>query len=175
LRSGASASGGPVPAYSPRGLREPRCRTRKKRGPDQCAPVICRAICVSEWASLALVFEAILGHQHRMGLATPVAEEAGAGPERHARIDRLAIIAIENPGEGTQPATGGRSKPAVDLLLHPVGDRSGQQIAGQRCRRLAAMDPAPEDPEMVDRELLQAGEFGLERTHLRLQWRAGNG
>jgi len=126
-------------------------------------------------AALALVFEAILGHQHRMGLATPVAEEAGAGPERHARIDRLAIIAIENPGEGTQPATGGRSKPAVDLLLHPVGDRSGQQIAGQRCRRLAAMDPAPEDPEMVDRELLQAGEFGLERTHLRLQWRAGNG
>ena len=141
--------------------------------------IICCCCCTTGRADDGLYSSTLQTAQAALQVAVlTVAEDPPPVTTTNVEPTFCPIVATQCPPTLTQcSATGGRSKPAMDLLLHPVGDGSGQQVAGERCRRLdsAAMNPAPEDPEMVDRELLQAGEFGLERTHLRRQRRAGNG
>src|ERR1700730_11696424 len=115
--------------------------------------------------SLAFVFEAVIKHDNGVRLSSSFAQQPRAGLEQKNRGKRLGSVRLEFIGKRTQPPLDRGSEPAIGPLLHLVGDLAEHQIAARPCRRIAAAQTAPRDPQLLCRQYRQPGDFAVEGAH----------
>ena len=103
-------------------------------------------------------FEPVGMDQHGMGDVAPFAHEPRAGLQRNRRRgpSRLACLRIEV--QALQLAHDRLGEAAVGVLLKPISDRSGQEIAGEAHRRRRPMQPAPLDAQLEEGHLREPRE-----------------
>ena len=95
---------------------------------------------------LAAPPEAVIEHQHVVGLAMPFADQPRAGPELHRAGLRQVAFALNRLGQVSDLAPDGRAQSAQCLLLQLQGDRQFQQVAADPLRRMGPIEPAPLGP-----------------------------
>ena len=118
----------------------------KNLGPDQCAPVISRAIWVRERIALSLELEGVVENDDRMDSAMPFSDEPRAGLQaRQRRLWRRRAACFGGIDGGRRPCeTLPRPlrQPAEFEFLQTIRQGSHEQIAAD-ARRLRAKEPSP--------------------------------
>ena len=107
----------------------PFASSPKKRGPDQCAPVIFLAIVAQGRIAGAGVVEPVLRHRHGVGAATPFADEARARLQAETWRGADPACGAQGLRQRPQLAKCRLAEPAVFDLLKPVCDAEDQQVA----------------------------------------------
>jgi hypothetical protein len=112
----------------------------------------------------SLPLEAILQHEHAVGLALPDPDQPGPG--LHARTNRRPIEAAlaRRRCDLAQDALRRRREPAEGFDLELIGNRTDEEVAPERGRGGIAVEGRPTLAEDGEAEARQAVDLGLDLT-----------
>src|SRR5947199_345852 len=98
--------------------------------------------------ALAVILEAVIEDDDGVRASAPFAQQPRTGFEQQSRRKGAGSIRFGLLGQCPQPPLHRGSKPAMDPLLHLVGDFSNHKVAARRGHGLAAAQSSPRRPQL---------------------------